>query len=81
MLNTHFETALSIIISHRKDHDRYKADPLRLLGLLFDTSTNPDAVPAALARCIAADWSEGAAFVMERRSQKNFAHKCYDLDF
>lgn len=79
-LKSHFETGLKLILSQRKDGGRYKADPLTMLGLLLDTAASLDASSLALELCITSDWSEGAAFIMERRQQGNFAKKTYSFD-
>lgn len=79
-LNNHFYIGLKFIINNRKDTLKSPADSLTQLKLLMDTVENSIVAPAALSLCIEADWSEGAAFVMESRQQKNFAKKNYDFD-
>ena len=58
----------------------YTPDPdLQKLQLLLDITDNPGASQTALSACIDADWSEGAAFIMDRRRHHNFARKKYDF--
>ena len=69
----HFDTAFSLAVDNRDTH------LLTFLSTYF--SLSPEEFSKGISLCIAADWSSGAALLMEQKHRAgSFANKTFDFD-